>query len=123
MTSTSWAPRKIETIAGGASLAPRRWSLPASAMLARIRSAWALTARMTATRNARNWALACGSSPGSRRLAPSSVAIDQLLCLPEPLIPANGFSWMRNIRPCCAASRRIRLITTMLWSDPTEVAS
>ena len=50
-------------------------------------------------------------------------AIDQLLCLPEPLMPANGFSWMRNIRPCCGASRRIMLITIMLWSDPTDVAS
>ena len=60
-------------IAGGASLAPRRWSLPASAMLARSRSAWTLTPRMTATRNARNWALACGSLPGSSRFSPSSV--------------------------------------------------
>ena len=108
-------------IAGGASLAPRRWSLPASAMLARSRSAWTLTPRMTATRKARNWALACGSLPGSSRFSPSSVAIDQLLCLPEPLIPANGFSWIRNIRPWCGARRRIRLMTTMLWSEPTEV--
>ena len=51
-------------MAGGASLAPRRWSLPASAMLARRRSAWTLTARMTATRKARNCALACGSCAG-----------------------------------------------------------
>jgi hypothetical protein len=55
-------------------------------------------------RNARNWALACGSLPGSSRFSPSSVAIDQLLCLPEPLMPANGFSWMSSIRPCCWAS-------------------
>ncbi len=87
-------------IAGGASLAPRRWSWPASAMLARSRSACSLTPRMTATRKARNWALACGSLPGSSRFSPSSVPIDQLLCLPEPLMPANGFSWIRNIRPC-----------------------
>ena len=78
---------------------------------------------MTPTRNARNWALACGSLPGSSRFSPSSVAIDQLLCLPEPLMPANGFSWMRNIRPCCGASRRIIAMTTMLWSEPTEVGS
>ena len=110
-------------IAGGASLAPRRWSWPASAMLARSRSAWTLTARMTATRNARNCAFACGSLPGSRRFSPSSVAIDQLLCLPEPLMPANGFSWMRNIRPWRGARRRIIDITTMLWSEPTEVGS
>ena len=30
-TSVSWSPRKIEMIAGGASLAPRRWSLVAEA--------------------------------------------------------------------------------------------
>ena len=38
-------------------------------------------------------------------------------------MPANGFSWMRNMRPCCGASRRIVLITIMLWSEPTEVGS
>ena len=70
MTSSSCEPRKIDTIAGGASLAPSRWSLPASAMLARSRSAWTLTPRMTASRNARNWALACGSLPGSSRFSP-----------------------------------------------------
>ena len=57
-------------IAGGASLAPRRWSWPASAMLARSRSACTLTARMTATRKARNWAFACGVCPGSSRFSP-----------------------------------------------------
>src|SRR5512133_3376563 len=31
MMSASWSPRKTEIIAGGASLAPRRWSLPALA--------------------------------------------------------------------------------------------
>ena len=40
--------------------------------------------------------MACGSLPGSSRFSPSSVAIDQLLCLPDPLMPANGFSWMRK---------------------------
>ena len=28
------------------------------------------------------------------------VKIPQLLCLPEPLTPANGFSWRRHTRPC-----------------------
>ena len=56
-------------------------------------------------------------------LARRRCAIDQLLCLPEPLMPANGFSWMRNIRPCCGASLRIVDITSMLWSEPTDVAS
>ena len=30
-TSVSWSPRKTEIIAGGASLAPKRWSFPAEA--------------------------------------------------------------------------------------------
>jgi hypothetical protein len=33
--SVSMSPRKIDRIAGGASFAPSRWSLPALAMLAR----------------------------------------------------------------------------------------
>ena len=39
-----------------------------------------------------------GVSPGSSRFSPVSVPIDQLLCLPEPLTPANGFS-------CSSATR------------------
>ena len=79
-------------IAGGASLAPSRWSLAAEAIEARSRSAWRSTARMVATRNTRNCMLVWVSSCGSSRLTPVSVDIDQLLCLPEPLTPANGFS-------------------------------
>ena len=40
-----------------------------------------------------------GVSPGSSRLSPVSVDIDQLLCLPEPLMPANGFSCSRQTIP------------------------
>ena len=36
-TSASWSPRKIEMMAGGASLAPSRWSLVAEATEARSR--------------------------------------------------------------------------------------
>ena len=36
-TSVSWSPRKIEMMAGGASLAPRRWSLVAEATETRSR--------------------------------------------------------------------------------------
>ena len=51
---------------------------------------------MTATQKTRNWALSCGVSPGLSRFSPVSVDIDQLLCLPEPLMPANGFSCSRQ---------------------------
>jgi len=59
---------------------------------------------------------------GVEEFSPSSVPIDQLLCLPEPLIPTKGFSWARNMRSCLAARRRIVLMTIMLWSEPTEWA-
>jgi hypothetical protein len=84
---------------GGASLAPRRWSWPTLATEAR-RSAWCLlTALMTAEQKNRNIAFVCGVSPGSRRLIPVSVPMDQLLCLPDPLTPAKGFSCRRQTSP------------------------
>jgi hypothetical protein len=97
--SDSISPRKIEMIAGGASLAPSRWSFAAEAMDARSRSAWVSTARITAHRNTRNSRFVWVSSWGSSRLAPVSVAMDQLLCLPDPFTPANGFSWSSATRP------------------------
>ena len=39
---------------------------------------------------------------GHRRLTPVSVQSDQLLCLPEPLMPENGFSWISAARPARA---------------------
>ena len=86
-------------IAGGASLAPSRWSWPTFATDARS-SAWCLsTAAITAEQKNRNWMFSAGVSPGSSRFEPVSVPIDQLLCLPEPLTPANGFSCSRHTRP------------------------
>ena len=49
-------------------------------------------AAITAVRNARNGMFSAGFLPGSRRLIPVSVHTDQLLCLPDPLIPSKGFS-------------------------------
>ena len=73
-TSVSWSPRKIEMMAGGASLAPRRWSLLAEATDARSRPPYLCTARITAAQNTRNWALSCGVSPGSEQVALGGVA-------------------------------------------------
>ena len=86
-------------IAGGASLAPRRWSWPGEAIDARNSAWWTLTAWMTAVQKNRNCRFSEGVSPGSSRFMPVSVPIDQLLCLPEPLTPANGFSCSRHTRP------------------------
>ena len=37
----------------------------------------------------KNWRLLIGVLPGLKRLTPVSVAIDQLLCFPDPLTPAK----------------------------------
>ena len=71
---------------------------------------------MTATQKTRNWALSCGVSPGLSRFSPVSVDIDQLLCLPEPLMPANGFSCSRQARPYLSAVRRRTSIVSIWWS-------
>src|SRR2546430_15884694 len=103
-------------IAGGASFAPSRWSLAAVATETRSSLAYLATARMTATQKTRNWALSCGVSPGLSRFSPVSVDIDQLLCLPEPLMPANGFSCSRQARPYFSAVRRGRALGGLLWA-------
>ena len=102
--------------AGGASFAPRRWSLPADATLARRRSAWMSTASTTEQRVVRNIAFSCGLLPGLRRFLPP-YATDQLLCLPEPLTPAKGFSCRRHTSPLRLATWRSTSMTSMLWSQ------
>ena len=56
-------------IAGGASLAPRRWSLPAWATDARSRSACRCTARITAAQKTRNWAFCSRVFAGIEQVA------------------------------------------------------
>ena len=97
-TSSSCSPRNMEIIAGGASSAPRRWSFPGFAADSRSSGAYSSTAFIIAERISRNCLFWCGVVPGSRRLMPVSVDMDQLLCLPEPLMPAKGFSWSRQTR-------------------------
>ena len=63
------------------------------------------TALITAAQKNRKLMLSAGVSPGSIRLWPVSVLIDQLLCLPEPFTPANGFSCSRHTRPYLRATR------------------
>ena len=62
-------------------------------------------------------------SPGSSRFSPASVLIDQLLCLPEPLTPANGFSCSRQTRPYLRATFCITCIVSIWWSQPMFVPS
>ena len=51
------------------------------------------TAEMALTRNVMNCKFSEAVLPGPSRFTPVSVPSDQLLCLPEPLIPLKGFSW------------------------------
>ena len=87
-TLSSWSPRQMEMMAGGASWPPRRCSLPTQEADCRSRSAWTSTAFMMQERTSRNCRFSLGVSPGSSRFSPVSVPMDQLLCLPEPLTPA-----------------------------------
>ena len=58
--------------------------------------------------------LACGVSPGSSRLPCEALPSDQLTCLPEPLMPANGFSCSRQVMPYFSATRLSVIIIELL---------
>ena len=45
-----------------------------------------------------------------------SVQSDQLLCLPEPFTPSNGFSCSRQTRPWRAATFFMTSMVSWLWS-------
>ena len=64
-----------------------------------------------------------GFSPGSSRLRPVSVDIDQLLCLPEPFMPSKGFSCNRQMSPCFWATFFISSMVSMFLSMATLVLS
>ena len=101
-------------MAGGASQAPRRKSLPGDEIAMRMRSPCLSMAETMAA-----MIVGKASSPAAfviwpmlRRLTPSCVPIDQLLCLPEPLMLLNGFSWRSAARPYWAAVSSMICITT-----------
>ena len=75
--------------------------------------AYSSTAAMTAIRNVKNTRFAAASLPGLSRFTPVSVSSDQLLCLPLPFTPANGFSCSRHVSPCRSAMRRMD--SMMIW--------
>ena len=110
-TSVIVRPRKADTIAGGASLAPRRWALVAEAMEAFSRALCFCTAASTFTKKVMNCRLPLASLPGASSCVPLSVPRDQLLCLPEPFTPSKGFSCRSTTKPCLRAMRFIRFMT------------
>src|SRR6201996_7651119 len=122
-TSLNWLPRNIDIIAGGASLAPRRWSLFTDAMDALSRSACSDTAFMVFTKKVRNIRLFFGVLPGDNKFLPVLVIIDQLLCLPEPLMPAYGFSCSSTLKLWRLATLSIKSINNWLWSIARLISS
>ena len=91
-TADTCVPRKVEMIAGGASLAPRRCAFVALMIAALSRPLCLCTAEMAFTRKVMNCRFSEAVLPGPSRFTPVSVPSDQLLCLPEPLIPLKGLS-------------------------------
>ena len=57
-----------------------------------------------------------GFSPGFKRLKPSSVEMDQLLCLPLPFMPLKGFSCRIHARWCFYATFFIISMVSILVS-------
>ena len=117
--SPTWSPRYIEIIAGGASLAPNLWSLPVFDAASLNNTACLSTAAIVQASTNWNNLFSSGFLPGLNKLIPSSVVSDQLLCLPEPLIPSNGFSCNKHTRPCFVAVFFNTSITKRLLSNAT----
>jgi hypothetical protein len=91
-TCVNFDPMNAEIIAGGASLAPSLWSFDAEAILALMISELSCSAFIVLMKIVRKSKLELGSDPGDNRLTPVFVINDQLLCFPDPFIPAKGFS-------------------------------
>ena len=90
--SSSWSPRKMDIMAGGASSAPSLCSFPGFEAESLKSTAFSSTALIMAASTSINCTFSCGVLPGSNMFFPVSVTIDQLLCFPEPFTPAKGFS-------------------------------
>ena len=123
ITSDTVLPRKLDMIAGGASFAPRRWPLPASMIDAFRSPLWRYTPISVSTTNTTKRRLSSGVFPGPCKRMPVSVDSDQLLCLPEPFTPLNGFSCSNTSKPCLCATFFMSDINSMLWSTAKLVSS
>ena len=115
-TCESCEPRKLEMIAGGASLAPKRCALVALEMLAFNKALCVYTAFNTFTMKVTKRRLSSGVLPGPIKRIPVSVPSDQLLCLPDPFTPLNGFSCSNTRKPCLREILRIKAMINRLWS-------
>ncbi len=121
--SDSCEPRNMDMIAGGASLAPRRWAFVADIIEAFNSPLWRCTAAIVLATNVINCRLSFGVLPGAYSSTPLSVPRLQLLCLPEPLMPANGFSWRSTRKLWRRATSAMSDISSRLWSLARLVSS
>ena len=110
------SPMKIEIIAGGASFAPKRWALVADEMEALISPLYLYTVLITLLIKVMNCKFSLMVLPGLKSSTPVSVLKLQLLCLPLPLMPANGFSWSSTRKWWRRATCAITFIKRRLWS-------
>ena len=115
-SSVSWVPRKLEMMAGGASLPPRRWALVALIIEAFSSPLCLYTAISVSTMKVMKRRFSSGVVPGAWSKTPVSVDKLQLLCLPLPLMPSKGFSCNSARKPCLRATFFISDISSMLWS-------
>ena len=115
-TCVSCLPRKEEMMAGGASLAPRRWALVALMIEAFSKPLWWYTAIRVLTMKVMKRRLSSAVLPGAISRTPVSVPSDQLLCFPEPLTPLKGFSCSNRRKPWLRATLRMSDMMSMLWS-------
>ncbi len=122
-TDVICAPINTDMMAGGASFAPRRKSLPGVAMLARNKSECSWTALMVVMKNVKKSKLSRAELVGANKFTPVSVINDQLLCLPFPFNPAKGFSCKRILRLCFSPTRLMTSIINWLWSLATFTSS
>ena len=89
-------------IAGGASLAPRRWSWPMLATEARSSPWCLLTAWITAAQKNRKWMLSAGVSPGSSRLVPGVGAHRPVVVLAGAVDAGEGLLVQQADQPVAA---------------------
>ena len=115
-TSEICVPRKVEIMVGGASPAPKRCSFEALITEAFSRPLWRCTAAITFTKKVINCKFSKAVRPGFKRFTPVSVPSDQLLCLPEPFMPLNGFSCRSTRKWWRVATLPIMVIRSWLWS-------
>ncbi len=110
-------------IAGGASLAPRRWSLAAEATDAQQA---AVLVHRADDRGAEDQELrvVVRGVAGHRAGCPCvGLPSEKFTCLPEPLTPAKGFSWKQALHAVLARPRALKVVISSCWWSVATLAA